>query len=137
MTRIAKPGTLLLEIPELGTKLFVSPDATAWSAAAAQTIPPRELSLSAAFAAPGYYLAATSLPELASQPGRSNHTAVVLGISTAVVALFLFAGRVRHRAPAAATHRFRRRGVMATRAAARCRARSLRRTSRRSSHPGP
>lgn len=92
VTRFAAPGTMLIEIPELGTALFVSPDATTWSTVAAHPIPPRQLSMSAPFAAPGYYVAATSLPELASQPGRSDHTAVVLGIVTAVVAVLLFAG---------------------------------------------
>jgi hypothetical protein len=92
VSRFTRPGTLLVEIPELGTALFVSPDAKEWSTVAARPIPPRQLSLSASFAAPGYYVAATSLPELASQPGRSRRSAIVLGVVTAVVALAVFAG---------------------------------------------
>jgi hypothetical protein len=91
VTRLAEPGTMLIEIPELGTALFTSPDATAWTTVAAQPIPPRQLSMSAQFRAPGYYLGATSLPELASPAGRSHRTAIVLGVATAVLALLAFA----------------------------------------------
>ena len=90
VTRFAKPGTLLLEIPELGSRIFVSPDANRWSELRARSVSPSLLSLSAEFAAPGYYVAATNLPELAGQPGRSRHTALVLGIVVAVVAVVLF-----------------------------------------------
>jgi hypothetical protein len=90
ITHFAKAGTLLLEIPEIGKDLFVSADATTWSPQAARAIPPRELSLSTTFAAPGYFLAATGLPALAAQPGRSTNTAVVLGIATAVGAMVVF-----------------------------------------------
>jgi hypothetical protein len=92
VTRFTGPGTLLVEIPELGTALFASADAKTWSPLAAHLLPPRQLSMSASFAAPGYYVAATSLPELASQPGRSHRTAIVLGVATAAVALVLFGG---------------------------------------------
>jgi len=90
VARLEHPGTLLLEIPELGPSLFVSPDGTAWSSLAARTIPPRELSLSASFAAPGYYLGATSLPELASQPAHTRHSAILLGVLTAAVGVVVF-----------------------------------------------
>jgi hypothetical protein len=89
--RFARAGTLLLEIPELGPSLFVSADGIAWSSLAARTIPPRQLSMSASFAMPGYYLGATTLPELASQPAHTRHSAVLIGIATAVVAVVLFA----------------------------------------------
>ncbi len=90
VTRLAQPGTMLIEIPELGTALFTSPDASTWSSVAAQPIPPRQLSMSAQFRAPGYYLGATSLPELASPAGRSHRTAIILGIATALAALLAF-----------------------------------------------
>jgi hypothetical protein len=90
VTRFAKPGTLLLELPELGSTLFVSADATTWREQPAQPISPRQLSLSATFAAPGYYVAATNLPVLAPQPGRSQSTGVVLGIVVAIGAFVLF-----------------------------------------------
>jgi len=106
VTRLAKPGTLLMEIPELGNALFVSVGPTAWSSLAARPIPPRELSLSATFASSGDYLAATNLPELAAPPGRSGHGALLLGVGTAVVAVVMFAAvlvvmRRRNRSPAA------------------------------------
>jgi hypothetical protein len=98
---IAVPGTLLVEIPELGNHLFLSSDADTWTAVASQVLPPRQLSLTASFAAPGTYLAATSLPELAA-PSSSSHSAIVLGIVVAVLALVLFAAAfffVRRRRP--------------------------------------
>jgi hypothetical protein len=90
VTHLARPGTMLIEIPELGSALFTSPDATRWTTVAAQPLPPRELSMSAQFRAPGYYLGATSLPELASPAGRSHRTAIILGVSTGVMALLAF-----------------------------------------------
>jgi hypothetical protein len=92
VTRFAKPGTLLIGLPEIGNHLFFSAGAATWSQLPSRAIPPRELSLTASFAAPGYYMAATSLPELTAQPGHSRRTAVVLGVVTAVVAIGLFAG---------------------------------------------
>jgi len=84
----AVPGTLLIEIPELGNHLFLS-DADAWTAVASQVLPPRQLSLTATFGAPGTYLAATSLPELTSSPS-SSHSALILGIGVAALALLMF-----------------------------------------------
>jgi len=90
VTGLAKPGSLLLEMPEVGDTMFRSVDATQWRRIPSQAITGRQLGLSATFAVPGYYLAATRLPELAAQPGRSKHTAVILGIVTVVVALAMF-----------------------------------------------
>ncbi len=88
---IAVPGTLLVEIPELGNNLFLSPDATTWTAVTSQVLPPRQLSLTASFAAPGTYMAATSLPELTMPASSSDsHSAIALGIGVAVLALVLF-----------------------------------------------
>jgi hypothetical protein len=86
---IAVPGTLLVEIPELGNNLFLSSDARTWTPVASQVLPPRQLSLTASFTAPGTYLAATSLPELAT-PSSSSHGAIALGIGVGVLALVLF-----------------------------------------------
>ena len=90
VTRFAKPGTLLIEIPEIGSALFVSADATRWSQLLSQPLPPRRLSVSANFPAPGYYLAATTLPELAPAAGRKHHSRlvfdlVVLGLAAGVL----------------------------------------------------
>jgi hypothetical protein len=91
IARFGKPGSLLIEIPELGTTLFRSVVAATWSPLPARTIPPRELSLSARFETPGDYLAATNLPVLAAPPGRSGRGATALGIATALGAGILFA----------------------------------------------
>jgi hypothetical protein len=85
----AKPGTMLIEIPELGDHLFLSSDADTWAAIASQAIPPRELSLTATFGAPGTYLAATNLPELTTSTSHSDG-AVALGIGVATLALVIF-----------------------------------------------
>jgi hypothetical protein len=53
---------------------------------------PRDVSPSATFAAPGYYLAGTTLPELSSQPGQSRRGTIVLGIVVGLVALGAFTG---------------------------------------------
>jgi hypothetical protein len=91
VTRFVHPGTMLIEIPELGTALFTSLDAQSWTPVAARPIPPRQLSMSAQFRAPGYYVGATRLPELASPPGRSHRTAIILGLATTAAALVAFA----------------------------------------------
>jgi hypothetical protein len=85
----AVPGTLLMEIPELGNNLFLSSDAGTWTAVASQVLPPRQLSLTASFGAPGTYLAATNLPELTTSTSNS-HSAVLLGVGVAALALLLF-----------------------------------------------
>jgi hypothetical protein len=88
--RFAKPGTLLLEIPRLWTALYTSPDAHTWASVSAQPLPSHELSTTAPFAAPGYYLAATIPPDLAPPAGSSHRSAVVIGILTTTAALLCF-----------------------------------------------
>lgn len=97
VTQFATPGTIQLEIPELGQNLFVSPDARTWTALAAQPIAPTNLSLHATFVAPGYYLAATDQPERTTSSTKSNSTTIVLVIAAAVVALLLGAYAVTRR----------------------------------------
>ena len=90
VTRFAKPGTLLVEIPELGSGLFSSVDARTWTALAARAIPPRQLSMSSSFPAPGYYLAGTNLPDLAVAHTGRRTSSIALGLVVAVGALALF-----------------------------------------------
>jgi hypothetical protein len=85
----ANPGTMLIEIPELGNHLFLSTDANAWKAVASQAVPPRQLSLTSTFSATGTYLAATNLPELTTAPSDS-HSAVLLGVGVGALALVIF-----------------------------------------------
>ena len=68
------------------------PTADAWSPVAARVIGPSQLTMTAAFGAPGYYVAATNLPELTAPPGHSSHVAIVIGVATALVAALLFGG---------------------------------------------
>jgi hypothetical protein len=92
VTRFAKAGTLLLEIPEIGRNLYVSSDGKMWLPTASRVIAPSQLTMTAAFDGPGYYVAATTLPELTAPPGHSSHVAIVIGVATAVGAALLFLG---------------------------------------------
>jgi hypothetical protein len=91
--RLAKPGSLVMEIPELGTTLYSSGSGTGtvakWSEVAARPVPPRQLSLAATFEQPGVYLGATNLPQLVAPAGESSNHAVVIGIAVAVVTALL------------------------------------------------
>jgi hypothetical protein len=84
----ATPGTLVLQVPEIGRSLFSSPTGHRWTAVAATPLPPRELSLSAPFAAPGYVVGGTRLPELAA-PGDSGSNAVRWGVGVGAAAVLL------------------------------------------------
>ena len=87
---LTKPGTAVIEIPEIGTGLFVAPaggGATRWSVHEATPVPPRQLSLSTDFSRPGYYLAGTNLPELVGSDDSSSNDAVLIGIVTGVLAI--------------------------------------------------
>ncbi len=98
VTAIAMPGTLLVELPEVGNRLFRSPTGRSWSMLPSRAVSASQLSLSAEFTGPAYYVAATSLPELAGPTGRSSHRALMLGIGVAVLAvLVLLAGYVVQR----------------------------------------
>jgi hypothetical protein len=89
----ARPGTMLVETPELASAVLHSSDGAAWTAIAARSAAPNGLSMSAELKAPGYYVATTTLPELAAAPAastRSSTSSIVLGVAVAVVALAFF-----------------------------------------------
>jgi hypothetical protein len=91
VTTFARPGTMLMEIPELGTQLYAMPTAAAgWAPLASRTLPPRQLTVAAQFTQPGTSLVGTRLPELAAPARARSHTGLVVGVVTAVVALVLF-----------------------------------------------
>jgi hypothetical protein len=93
VARFAKPGTLLIETPELASALYDSPDATHWSALASRPSAPRELRLRAQFPAPGYYLAGTLLPELAAPVApHTHHSRLVFDLVVIVLAVGVVAG---------------------------------------------
>ena len=87
--RLAHPGSLVMEIPELGSALYVSRAGTAWSEVEARPVPPRQLSLASTFAQPGVYLGGTNLPQLVAPAGESSNHAIVIGIAVAVVTALL------------------------------------------------
>lgn len=92
VTGFARSGSLLIETPELASAVLHSADGTAWTAIPARTVASNGLSMSAELAAPGDYLATTTLPELAAAPTASNrsHTsAVVIGVVVVAVAVAL------------------------------------------------
>ncbi len=101
---LARPGSLVMEIPEIGSDLFTSPSGRRWSKLDARTVPPRQLGLATTFASPGYYVAATNLPELVAATASSSDHSIAIGIATAAGALallvvaFLYARRRRRRA---------------------------------------
>jgi hypothetical protein len=92
VTAFARPGTLLIETPELASAVLRSPAGTAWKPIPARSVGSNGLSMSATLAAPGYYLATTTLPELeAAATSTSSHTSsIILGVVIAIVALGLF-----------------------------------------------
>lgn len=88
--RLAQPGTLVVEIPELGADLYSSRRGTGWSKTPARTLPPRQLSLTAPFAMPGYYVGATNLPELVAPATSSSDHSIAIGIGVAALAAIGF-----------------------------------------------
>jgi hypothetical protein len=90
VTKLANPGTLLVEIPEVGRQLFASADGERWSLVPSRVISASGLTMTATLVGPGYYLAATSLPELAAPAGHSSHVAIVVGVVVAVLAAVMF-----------------------------------------------
>jgi hypothetical protein len=104
LTKVAVSGSLLMEIPEIGDRLFVSPDGQEWAPVRSGVITPRQLTMTSTFRVTGYYLAATSLPELAAPKGHASRVALVVGVLTVALALLIFAGAyvvVRNRRSAA------------------------------------
>jgi hypothetical protein len=99
------PGSLLVELPELGTHLFHDNQSQAWRELPARTIGPRQLTLTSDFVGSGDYLAATTLPELVTGSAKSSHGALVVASVTTVIAIALliavvFIVRRRRRAAA-------------------------------------
>jgi hypothetical protein len=87
-----RPGTVVLEIPELGPNLFWSASGSRWTKLPARVLLPRQLGLTAEFRRPGYYVSGTDLPELVAAGAGSSSNALVVGIIVAVLAVLLVAG---------------------------------------------
>ena len=86
---LARPGSLLVEIPELGRQLFRSTDHATWITVSARPIGPRGLTLVTDFDGPGDYVAATNLPELVTATRGSSHGALVVGLIVGALAVVL------------------------------------------------
>jgi hypothetical protein len=86
---VAKPGTMLIELPEVGTRLFRSATGRNWAPLTALPVSSTQLSLSAQFGGPAYYVAATSLPELAGASRQSSRRSIVLGAGVAGLAVLI------------------------------------------------
>jgi hypothetical protein len=91
VTALARPGTLLVETPEVGSGLFRARDERPWAPVRSTVLGGRQLSSSAAFTRPGNYVSGTSLPVLVAGP-RSSRNWWLLGGATALVFVLLFAG---------------------------------------------
>jgi hypothetical protein len=89
---LARPGSVVIEIPEVGSDLFTSPDGATWSKLVARTVPPRQLSLAATFDRPGYFLGATTLPELVGPTDESSDHSVAIGLGAAGLAAIVLIG---------------------------------------------
>ncbi len=104
VTRLDRPVSLVLEIPELGDHLFTSATGRHWTEVPATAVPPRELSLTAPWNAPRYTVGATNLPELVGPTRSSSHSvAIAVGVGVAAVLLLVVAFllvRRRRRSPA-------------------------------------
>jgi hypothetical protein len=86
-----EPGSLALQVPEVGADLFTSARGIRWEGVPAESLPPRDLTLTARFVAPGYYVSGTSLPELVAPASDSSSNALWLGLLAVTVTLALIA----------------------------------------------
>ncbi len=99
---LARPGTLVLEVPEISTGVFRSASAGPWEPVDARAVPPRQVVLSIRLAAAGDYLSGTNLPVLPGPTGAADDSmliGVLVGIGAALLVLtaVLLARRRRHR----------------------------------------
>jgi hypothetical protein len=90
---LAKPGTMLVEIPEVGQAFFESRDGHTWKRVPSSALGARQLSLSSAFVTPGYFVSGTSLPELVASKSSTRNGWLAAG-AVAAVAVVLIAGAV-------------------------------------------
>jgi hypothetical protein len=110
VTRLARAGSLVLEIPELGEDLYSSPDGRSWSKIPARAVPPRDLSLATTFVGAGYFVGGTNLPELVGQGATtSSGRSIWIGVAVAgftllllIIAFFVVRRRRKRPGPAGA-----------------------------------
>ncbi len=91
----ARPGSLTLELPELGRALYRA-EGSGWVVVPSTPVPPRELAVSAELTRPGVYVSGTDLPPPVPDTAApsSGDDGVPTGAIVAIVALVLLVGLV-------------------------------------------
>ena len=90
VTRLVKPGTLLMEIPEIAENAFASTDGKRWTRLATRVLLPKQLTMTATLSTSGYYVAGTDQASLAARTKRSSRAALVLGLCVVLLAALIF-----------------------------------------------
>jgi hypothetical protein len=95
VTEFARPGSVTMELPEIGRALYRS-TGTGWTEIASTPVPPRELAVSAELARPGLYVSGTDLPPpvVGTGTASSGDDGVPVGGVVALVALAVLVGLV-------------------------------------------
>lgn len=87
ITTLDRPGTLVLQVPELNTDLLRRTGA-GWEAVPSNPVPPRGLSITTALDRTGDYLSGTNLPLFDGPEGTADHSvAIAIGVGGATLAI--------------------------------------------------
>ena len=89
VTKLAKPGSMTLEIPGIGRVLFTSRDGHAWQRVHAHNVLPTNLIMSTLFSTPGYYLGGTTFPPASSGSSSSSSVKVAVAVGGLAVVLLV------------------------------------------------
>ena len=89
VSRLAKPGSLLLEIPEYAEAAYQSPNGNHWSRLATRVIRPADRSMTTTLDAPGYFVVGTDQPSLPARKRHSSRDAWIAGIGVALLAALM------------------------------------------------
>lgn len=95
VTTFTKPGTMTMELPELGRSLYRA-SGSGWVEVPSTPVPPRELAVSATLNAPGVYVSGTDLPPpvVGSGDSTTGDDGMPTGAVVALVGLVLLVGLV-------------------------------------------
>jgi hypothetical protein len=101
VTKLVKPGSMVIQIPGIGHQMYTSTDGHAWHLVDAHNVKPTNLYMEMQLQTPGYYLGGTTIPPPAPAASSSNvlRTAIGVGILAVLVlgATFLLVRRRRRR----------------------------------------
>jgi hypothetical protein len=92
VTKLAKPGSMTIEIPGIGRVLFTSADGHTWQRVHAHNVLPTNLIMSTLFSTPGYYLGGTTFPP--ASPASSSSSSVKIAVAVGGVAVVLLVATV-------------------------------------------